>query len=92
MQDQINRAQGEAEAIRLVAQATADGLKKVAEALTDEGGMRAMQLRIAEDYLERFGQLAKQGNTLIVPSNLGDMSSMIAAATRVFDSTHSTGQ
>ena len=92
MQDQINRAQGEAEAIRLVAQATADGLKKVAEALTDEGGMRAMQLRIAEDYLERFGQLAKQGKTLIVPSNLGDMSSMIAAATRVFDSTHCTGQ
>lgn len=92
MQDQINRAQGEAEAIRLVAQATADGLKKVAEALTDEGGMRAMQLRIAEDYLERFGQLAKQGNTLIVPSNLSDMSSMIAAATRVFDSAHSAGQ
>jgi len=88
MQDQINRAQGEAEAIRLVAQATADGLKKVAESLTDEGGMRAMQLRIAEDYLERFGQLAKQANTLIVPSNLSDMSSMIAAATRVFDATH----
>lgn len=89
MSDQINRAKGEAEAIRTVAEATADGLRKVAEALQDEGGARAMQLRIAEDYLERFGNLAKETNTLIVPANLSDMSSMIAAATKIYESTGS---
>ncbi len=82
-QQQINEAHGEAAAILAVAGATAEGLKKVAEALNAEGGDKAMQLRVAEDYLERFGNLAKEGNTLIVPANLSDMSSMIGAATRV---------
>ena len=82
-QQQINEAQGEAAAILSVAEATAEGLKKVAEALNAEGGDRAMQLRVAEDYLERFGSLAKEGNTLIVPANLSDVSSMIGAATSV---------
>ena len=82
-EQQINEAQGEAAAILSVAEATAEGLKKVAAALTAEGGDRAMQLRVAEDYLERFGNLAKEGNTLIVPANLSDVSSMIGAATRV---------
>lgn len=86
MQDQINRANGEAEAIRTVAEATAHGLSKVAEALQDEGGNKAMQLRIAEDYIEQFGKLAKTTNTLIIPSNLADLSSMIAGATKVFES------
>ncbi|MYE86550.1 MAG: paraslipin, partial [Gammaproteobacteria bacterium] len=48
------------------------------------GGDKALQLRIAEDYLERFGELAKAGNTLILPSNLADMASMIGAATKIF--------
>ena len=87
MQDQINRAKGEANAIRLVAEATADGLRKVAEAVNSDGGTKAMQLRIAEDYLVRFGNLAKETNSLIVPANLTDVSSMIAAATKVFDET-----
>ena len=82
-EQQINEANGEAAAILAVADATAEGLKKVAEALTAEGGDKAMQLRVAEDYLERFGNLAKEGNTLIVPANLSDMTSMISAATRV---------
>ena len=86
-QQQINEAQGEAAAILSVAEATAEGLRKVADALNSEGGDKAMQLRIAEDYLERFGNLAKEGNTLIVPANLSDMSSMIGAATRVLGST-----
>ena len=86
-QQQINEAQGEAAAILAVAEATAEGLKKVAEALTAEGGDKAMQLRVAEDYLERFGNLAKAGNTLIVPANLSDISSMIGAATTVFKQT-----
>jgi regulator of protease activity HflC (stomatin/prohibitin superfamily) len=87
MQDQINRARGEADAIRLVAEATADGLRKVAEAVQSEGGTKAMQLRIAEDYLVRFGDLAKASNSMIVPANLTDISSMIAAATTVFEQT-----
>ena len=86
-QQQINEAEGEASAILAIAEATAEGLKKVAAALNAEGGDKAMQLRVAEDYLEQFGNLAKQGNTLVVPSNLSDVSSMIAAATTVFQKT-----
>ncbi len=92
MQDQINRARGEADAIRLVAEATADGLRKVAEAVQHEGGTKAMQLRIAEDYLVRFGNLAKESNSMIVPANLTDLSSMIAAATTVFEQTKPEGR
>ena len=83
-QQQINEAEGEAAAILRIAEATAEGLRKVAQALLDEGGDKALQLRIAEDYLERFGELAKAGNTLILPSNLADMASMIGAATKIF--------
>ena len=82
-QQQINEAEGEAAAILAVAEATAEGLTKVAAALNTEGGDKAMQLRVAEDYLERFGNLAKAGNTLIVPANLSDVASMIGAATTV---------
>ena len=82
-EQQVNEAQGEAAAILAVAEATAEGLKKVAAALNSDGGDKAMQLRVAEDYLERFGNLAKEGNTLIVPANLSDVSSMIGAATSV---------
>ena len=82
-QQQINEAHGEAAAILAVAEATAEGLIKVAAALNTEGGDKAMQLRVAEDYLEQFGNIAKAGNTLIVPANLSDVSSMIAAATSV---------
>ncbi len=85
-EQQINEAQGEAAAILSVAEATAEGLKKVAQALDSEGGDKAMQLRVAENYLERFGNLAKEGNTLIVPANLSDVSSMIGAATNVLSS------
>ncbi len=82
-QKQVNEAEGEAAAILAVAEATAEGLKKVATALNAEGGDKAMQLRVAEDYLERFGNLAKAGNTLIVPANLSEISTMIATATAV---------
>jgi regulator of protease activity HflC (stomatin/prohibitin superfamily) len=84
-QQQINEAEGEAEAILAVATATAEGLKRVAGALSERGGMEAMQLRVAEDYLTQFGNIAKAGNTLIVPANLSDVAGMIAAATRVFE-------
>ena len=79
-QQQINEAQGEAEAILAVARATADGLRQVAAALQDAGGAEAMQLRIAEQYIAEFGNLAKAGNTFVVPASLGDIGGMIALA------------
>ena len=82
-QQQINEAEGEATAILTVATATAEGLRRVADALQAAGGDRAMQLRIAEQYIEEFGRLAKTGNTFVVPSNLSDIASMIALATGV---------
>jgi regulator of protease activity HflC (stomatin/prohibitin superfamily) len=82
-QQQINEAEGEAQAILAVATATADGLRQVAAALVDEGGAEAMQLRVAEQYIDEFGKLAKAGNTLVVPANLADLASMIALATNV---------
>ena len=77
---QINEAQGQAEAILAVASATAAGLRQVAEALRAEGGREAMQLRIAEQWVEQFGRLAKAGNTFVVPANLADVGSVIALA------------
>jgi regulator of protease activity HflC (stomatin/prohibitin superfamily) len=78
---QINEARGQAEAILAVATATAAGLRQVADALRTEGGRDAMQLRIAEQWVEQFGQLAKKGNTFVVPANLSDIGSVIALAT-----------
>jgi regulator of protease activity HflC (stomatin/prohibitin superfamily) len=78
---QINEAQGQAAAILAVATATAEGLRQVAESLRTEGGRDAMQLRIAEQWVEQFGQLAKAGNTFVVPANLSDIGSVIALAT-----------
>jgi regulator of protease activity HflC (stomatin/prohibitin superfamily) len=66
-----------------VARATAESLQRIAEALQTEGGTQAMQLRIAEQYLTEFGNLAKEGNTFVVPANLSDLASMIALATGI---------
>jgi regulator of protease activity HflC (stomatin/prohibitin superfamily) len=82
-QQQINEAQGQAEAILAVANATAAGLERIARALTQEGGAAAMQLRVAEEYIGQFGNLAKAGNTLVVPASLSDVAGMVALATRV---------
>ena len=84
-QQQINEAEGEAQAILAVARATAEGLREVAAAVNSPGGREAMQLRVAEDYVQQFGNLAKVANTLIVPANLSDVASMIAMATKVFE-------
>jgi len=83
-QQKINEAQGDAEAILAVASATAEGIRQVGVSLNGEGGQSAMQLRIAEQYIGEFGNLAKQSNTLVVPSNLSDIASMIAVATGSF--------
>jgi regulator of protease activity HflC (stomatin/prohibitin superfamily) len=80
---QINEAQGEAEAILAVATATAEGLRRVADAVTSKGGAEAMQLRVAEQYIDEFGNLAKVGNTFVVPANLTDLTSMMALATDI---------
>jgi regulator of protease activity HflC (stomatin/prohibitin superfamily) len=82
-QQQINEAQGEAEAILAVARATAEGLQQIAEALRHPGGDGAMRLRIAEQYIQQFGQLAKQGNTFVVPANLSDLAGMLTLASTV---------
>ncbi len=82
-EQQINEAEGEAAAIQAVAVATAEGLRKVAEALNTPGGLDAMQLRVAEQYVTQFGEIAKAGNTLVVPANLADVASMLALATNV---------
>jgi regulator of protease activity HflC (stomatin/prohibitin superfamily) len=82
-QSQINEAEGEASAIEAVATATAEGLKQVAAAVATEGGQQAMQLRVAEQYIAQFGELAKEANTLVVPANLSDVASMLALATKV---------
>lgn len=80
---QINEAAGEAEAILAVATATAHGLEKVASAVTVDGGTDAMQLRIAQQYIEEFGNLAKKGNTFVIPANIADLTSMMALATDI---------
>jgi regulator of protease activity HflC (stomatin/prohibitin superfamily) len=82
-QQQINEAEGQASAILAVAAATAEGLRRVAEAIQMPGGSEAVRLRVAEQYVDRFGELAKAGNTLVVPANNGDVTSMIALAMNV---------
>jgi len=82
-QQQINEAEGQAQAILKVAEATGEGLRKVGQALAAPGGPEAMQLRVAEQYVKEFGNLARQANTLVLPANLSDVGSMIALATRV---------
>jgi regulator of protease activity HflC (stomatin/prohibitin superfamily) len=82
-QQQINEAEGQAAAILAVAGATADGIRRVAAAIEVAGGYEAVQLRVAESYIEQFGELAKASNTMILPANAADVASMIATAMSV---------
>jgi len=84
-QQKINEAEGQAQAILAVATATAEGIFKVAETIQGPGGAEAVKLRIAEQYILQFGNLAKQGNTFVVPANLADIGSMLALATGVLN-------
>ncbi|MEO8378986.1 MAG: stomatin-like protein [Acidobacteriota bacterium] len=79
-QSQINEAEGQAQAMLSVAEATAEGIRRVAEATMITGGFEAMQLRLAEQYIKEFGNLAKAGNTMIVPADLSDVTSMLQMA------------
>jgi regulator of protease activity HflC (stomatin/prohibitin superfamily) len=85
-QKHINEAEGQAQAILAVASATAEGIRQVAAAIGTDGGIEAVQLRVAEQYVEQFGQLARQSNTVIIPATVSDISGMIASAMKVFGS------
>ncbi len=82
-QQQINEAEGQASAILSVATATAEGIRKVADAIQSPGGMEAVQLRVAEEYVSQFGKLAKTNNTMILPANLSDVGSILTLALNV---------
>lgn len=82
-QQQINEAEGAASAILAIAVATAEGLRKVAESTQVPGGQEAVQLRVAEQYIAKFGELARASNTLVLPANVSDVGSMIALAMNV---------
>ena len=82
-QQQINEAEGQAAAIFTVANATAEGIRKIAESIQNPGGFEAVQLRVAEAYIREFGNLAKTGNTLVVPATLSDVSGMLSVAMNV---------
>jgi len=86
-QAQINQAQGEANAVVTVADATAKAIIQVAEAIKHPGGMEAVNLKVAERYVDAFGNLAKTNNTLIVPANVSDISGLIASALTVVKGT-----
>jgi len=85
-QKKINEAEGKAKEIESIAIATATGIREIAKAINEPGGQHAVNLRIAEQYLGEFGKLAKENNTMIIPQNMSDISSIIATATKVFDS------
>jgi regulator of protease activity HflC (stomatin/prohibitin superfamily) len=82
-QRKINEAEGRSFEIKNIAAATASGIREIATAINQEGGINAVNLRIAEQYLTEFGKLAKTNNSVIIPSNLSDIAGMIASATSV---------
>jgi regulator of protease activity HflC (stomatin/prohibitin superfamily) len=79
-QQQINEAEGSAQATLAIATATAEGIRRVAEVIKMPGGFEAMQLRLAEQYIKEFGNLAKAGNSMVVPANVSDITSMLQMA------------
>lgn len=83
----INEAEGRAKEIELVAVATAEGIRKIAEAIELPGGSDAVNLRVAEQYIKEFGNLAREGNTLIIPTDLSDVGGLVATATSLIKKT-----
>lgn len=86
-QAEINKAEGEARAVLVVAEATAKAITQVAQAVTLPGGIEAVNLNVAERYVDAFANVAKQGNTLILPSNLADMGGLVASAMTIIGKT-----
>jgi regulator of protease activity HflC (stomatin/prohibitin superfamily) len=92
-QKRINEAEGRAAEIERVAEATAKGVREIASAISEEGGLTAVNLRVAEQYISKFGNLAKKSNSLIIPSNLSDIAGMVASAMTVIkEQGNSTGK
>ena len=87
---QINEAEGRAQEIKLVAEATAAGIRDVASALTENGGREAVNLRIAEQWVSQFGQLAKTNNTMIVPAQLGDVATLVSTVMKSMETMDSS--
>ncbi len=87
MLKQINEAKGRSEEIRLIAEATAAGIERIATAINQPGGSDAVSLRIAEQYVKEFGNLARQTNTLILPAELSDIGSVVASLSKTLSAT-----
>jgi len=83
----INKAQGDATAIRVIAEATAAGVRAVADAIGDKGGLEAANLKVAQQYIDAFANLAKASNTLIIPASASDVAGFVATAMTVLDKT-----
>ena len=82
----VNEAEGHAAEIRLVAEATASGIRAISQAISEPGGSEAMKLRLAEQYITEFGKLAKVGNTMILPADAANVASMVKIATEAINS------
>ncbi len=92
-QKRINEAEGRAAEIERVATATANGLREIALAINEQGGINAVNLRIAEQYINEFGKLARTNNTLILPANLGDLAGLVSTVTTILkDQTKAPGK
>ncbi len=89
-QRRINEAEGRAREIQLIAESTAEGLQKVAGAVRTPGGFEAMNLKVAEQYIDEFGKLAKTNNTMIIPADLGNIGGMVATAAEIIKNTTTT--
>jgi regulator of protease activity HflC (stomatin/prohibitin superfamily) len=90
-QGEVNRALGQAAAISAIADATAKAIERIGASIRQPGGMEAVNLKVAEKYVEAFAGMARTNNTMIVPSNLADMAGLVAAATRVIRDTGAAG-
>lgn len=90
-QAEINKAEGQATATLTIAKATAEAIRQVAQAVREPGGLEAVNLNVAERYVDAFGQVAKQGNTIVVPANMGDMASLITSALGIVKGSGQTG-
>lgn len=82
-QAEILRAEGEAKAIELVASATADAIRAIATAAVVDGGIEALQMQLAKDFIDKWGNLAKQGTTMIIPADLGNIGAVVGTALQI---------
>jgi len=91
MQQQINEAKGRSEEIRLIAEATATGIERIATAINQPGGSDAVSLRIAEQYVDQFGKLARETNTMILPAELSDIGGVVAGLAKTLEKARNPG-